>query len=49
MAKHVVACLPVANHYVGDGIEAREVEVANNEVPIVGLQGREKLVIAGDE
>ena len=49
MAKHVVACLPIANHHVGDGIEAREVEVANNEVPIVGLQGREKLVIAGDE
>ena len=45
MTIDIVACRPVAHHTIGDRVETRHMECTNKEMPIVGIEWCEHIVI----
>ena len=48
MAIDIILRRPVGDHRIGDGVEARQPELADEQFPIVALEGRELIEIVAN-
>ena len=49
MAVDIIARRPVAHHAIRDGVEARDVELRDEQMPVVGVLRCEHVVVLADD